>query len=141
MAVLKYLGRYTHRIAISNSRILKVDDKTVTIAVKDYKNQGKVKNLILSGVEFIRRFLMHVLPRGFIKIRYYGLLASRNKKTKLALCRKLTNSPLYEPIFKDLNKIEILCICILVNRDITICPVCKKSQLKTDIAFAAGASP
>jgi hypothetical protein len=85
LAVVQYLGRYTHRIAISNTRIVSMDEHTVTITVRDYKCSSQTKTLTLEGVEFIRRFLMHILPKGFVKIRHYGLLANRNKKTKLRL--------------------------------------------------------
>lgn len=77
--VMHYLGRYTHRIAISNSRILRMDGDTVTIKVKDYKDGGKWKEQTLRGVEFIRRFLMHVLPKRFMRIRHYGLISNHNK--------------------------------------------------------------
>lgn len=80
--VMHYLGRYTHRIVISNSRILCIDENTVTIRVKDYKNSGDWKELTLDGVEFIRRFLMHVPPKGFVRIRHYGILSnSQNLKS------------------------------------------------------------
>src|SRR5690606_18995300 len=92
VAVMKYLGRYTHRIAISNQRIFSVTEDTVTIGVKDYKDHNKEKQVTMKTIEFIRRFLMHVLPQGFVKIRHYGLLANRNRKNKLAICRKLTKS-------------------------------------------------
>jgi hypothetical protein len=136
LAVIKYLGRYTHRIAISNSRIVSVDEHTVTFTVRNKKDGNKTKELTLQGVEFVRRFLMHILPKGFVKIRYYGVLAHRNKKTKLALCRKLTASPLYKPKFAGLTTIEIL--CMLLGRDVTLCPVCGLGQLKTS---HRGASP
>jgi hypothetical protein len=80
LAMKEYLGRYTHRISISNNRIISVDVDTVTFGVRDYKNDNTKKNITLTKVEFIRRFLMHVLPKGFVKIRHYGLLANRNKK-------------------------------------------------------------
>jgi len=83
--VINYLGRYTHRIAISNSRILAIEDEKVTFAYKDYRHDGAKKTMTLHATEFIRRFLQHCLPPGFQKIRYYGILATRNKKTKLAL--------------------------------------------------------
>lgn len=127
LAVVQYLGRYTHRIAISNNRIICMDQDTVTIVIKDYKNNNQTKTVTLKGVEFIRRFLMHILPRGFVKIRYFGILASRNRKTKLTLCRKLTHSPLYKPKFEGLKTIDIL--CILAGKDVTLCPVCKKGKL------------
>lgn len=94
--MIKYLGGYTHRVAISNSRIMFMDEKTVTFKVKDYKDKSKEKVLTLSGVEFIRRFLMHVLPKGFVKLKHFGLLGNRNKKTKLALCKKLTHNKVYK---------------------------------------------
>ena len=84
LAVVSYLGNYTHRIAISNTRIVSMNEDTVTLTVKD-KDRSKTKTLTLDGVEFVRRFLMHILPKGFVKIRHYGLLANRNKKTKLKL--------------------------------------------------------
>jgi hypothetical protein len=138
-AVVNYLGRYTHRIAISNSRIIAMNEDTVTITVKDYQDDSKKKTLILTGVEFIRRFLMHILPKGFVKIRHYGLLANRNKKTKLALCRKLTGSPLLKPKFDGLTTIEI--VSLLAGRDVTLCPVCKTGKLKPGYTLNPGASP
>lgn len=125
LAVMKYLGRYTHRIAISNQRILSVTKDTVTIGVKDYKDNNKNKQVTLKTTEFIRRFLMHVLPKGFVKIRHYGILA--NRKTKLVICRRLTKSPIYKPQFEGLSNIEIL--SILLGKDVTLCPGCKKARL------------
>ena len=126
LAVIKYLGRYTHRIAISNSRIISIDNDTVTIAAKDYKSKKK-KTVTMQGIEFIRRFLMHVLPKGFVKIRYYGILANRNKNTKLALCRKLTGSSIYKPKFKGLKAVDIL--YLLTGKNVMLCPMCKKGKL------------
>lgn len=139
MAVVKYLGRYTHRIAISNQRIIAMNEHTVTIAVKDYKDCSKTKFLTLTGVEFVRRFLMHILPKGFVKIRHYGILANRNKKTKLALCRKLTNSPTYKPRFEGLTPAEI--VSLLKGRDVTLCPSCKRCQLKEVASLFPGPLP
>ncbi len=87
--VLKYLARYVHRVAISNSRLLAVTDETVTFAYKDYRQGGRQKEMTLSGEEFARRFVQHVLPRGFVRVRHYGLLANRGREEKLALCRRL----------------------------------------------------
>jgi hypothetical protein len=139
LAVVRYLGRYTHRIAISNTRIVSMDQYTVTITVKDRKCSNQSKTCTLTGVEFIRRFLMHVLPKGFVKIRHYGLLANRNKKTKLELSRKLTCSPAYKPKFAGLQTIEIL--CILVGRDVTICSACGKGKMQITYSLSKGASP
>jgi hypothetical protein len=134
LAVIKYLGRYTHRIAISNSRIVSVRDGKVTFRVRG-KISGEAKTKSLEGKEFIRRFLMHVLPKGFVKVRYYGLLASRNRKTKLELCRKLTGSYRYRPKYEGLNTTDIL--SLLLGRDVTVCPQCNKGRLKRQ----SGASP
>jgi hypothetical protein len=85
--VLEYIGRYTHRVAISNRRIIKVEHGQVTFKYRDYKDKSKTKEMTVTAEEFIRRFLLHILPDGFVKIRYYGLLSSRNKKSKLNKCR------------------------------------------------------
>jgi hypothetical protein len=87
--VLKYLARYTHRVAISNHRMVKVTDGRVTIRYRDYAESRKEKLLTLSAEEFLRRFLVHVLPKGFMKIRHYGLLASRQREARLRQARKL----------------------------------------------------
>jgi hypothetical protein len=87
--VLKYLARYTHRVAISNRRLLSLEDGRVTFEWKDYANGNQTKMMILEAVEFIRRFLLHVLPSGFVRIRHFGFLANRVRKEKLALCRSL----------------------------------------------------
>ena len=81
--------RYTHRVAISNRRLLALDEGRVTFRYKDYADGGRDKQMTLDAEEFIRRFLLHVLPKGFVRIRHYGLLAGRNVDTKLADCRRL----------------------------------------------------
>lgn len=87
--VIRYLGRYTHRVALGNSRIKSFDGKTVSFSWKDYKDKQRSKVMTLNTSEFIRRFLQHVLPNRFMKIRHYGLLCSRNINTKLLKCRML----------------------------------------------------
>jgi Putative transposase/Transposase zinc-binding domain len=87
--VLKYLARYTHRVAISNPRLLKLEDGKVTFRLKDYADGQQQKKMTLSAEEFLRRFVQHVLPKGFVKIRHYGLLANRHRQEKLALSRRL----------------------------------------------------
>jgi hypothetical protein len=87
--VYRYLGRYTHRVAISNRRLLALDEGRVTFRYKDYADGTRDKQMTLDAEEFIRRFLLHVLPKGFVRIRHYGLLAGRNVDTKLADCRRL----------------------------------------------------
>ena len=86
-AVVKYLGRYTHRIAISNARLLSLNDTHVRFSYTDYADKGRTKVLSLTIGEFIRRFLLHVIPPNFVRIRYYGFLSCRSRRTKLALCR------------------------------------------------------
>jgi hypothetical protein len=87
--VLKYLARYTHRVAISNARLVNFDGTRVTFGYKDYADASRTKAMTLDGAEFLRRWVQHVLPRGFVKIRHYGLLANRHREQKLAVCRRL----------------------------------------------------
>ncbi len=87
--VYRYLGRYTHRVAISNSRLVALSNGRVRFRYKDYADSDRIKEMTLTADEFLRRFLLHVLPKGFVRIRHYGLLASRNVNTKLDLCRQL----------------------------------------------------
>ena len=91
--VLKYLARYTHRVAISDSRIASLDDDQVTFRYKDYADQGQTKLLKLTPSEFIRRFLLHTLPSGFTRIRYYGFLANRHRAANLQRCREMLGCP------------------------------------------------
>ena len=102
-AVLAYLSRYTHRVAISNRRLIAADTNTVTFKVKDYRIEGpgRYKTMTLDAHEFIRRFLIHVLPKGFHRIRHYGLLASGVKANNLALARKLLDTAPPAPEPKD----------------------------------------
>ena len=95
--VLRYVARYTHRVAISNDRLLGLDDGTIQFRWKDYRNGSRHKTMALAAEEFIRRFLLHVLPDGFQRIRYYGFLANRHREHKLALCRQLLHMPPCEP--------------------------------------------
>ena len=94
--VLRYLVRYTHRVAISNRRLIASDDSGVTFKWKDYRIKGpeRYKVMTLPTHEFIRRFLIHVLPAGFHRIRYYGLLASSQRSENLALARELLTLPI-----------------------------------------------
>ena len=87
--VLKYLARYTHRVAISNSRLEKLDEGRVTFRYKDYADGGRTKRLTLDAEEFLRRFVQHVLPRAFVKVRHYGLLANGQRQARLSVCRRL----------------------------------------------------
>ena len=87
--VLKYLARYTHRVAISNRRLLSMEDGRVSFEYKDYADGNQVKVMTLAATEFIRRFLLHILPSGFVRIRQFGFLANRARRKKLASCRVL----------------------------------------------------
>jgi hypothetical protein len=87
--VLKYLSRYTHRIAISNRRLVSMDDQSVTFRWKDYAHGNRPGTMTLPAEEFLRRFLLHVVPRGFMRIRHFGLLANRHRSRHLEQCRKL----------------------------------------------------
>jgi len=131
-AVIEYLGRYTHRVAISNNRLQTMDANTVTFKYRDRETK-KDKVITLSGVEFVRRFLMHVLPKGFVKIRHYGILANRNKKTKLKLCRKLTRSTKFKSQFKNLTTAEI--VKKITGKDIGKCPVCSSGNMVAKLTF------
>ena len=121
-SVMHYLGRYTHRIAISNSRILRMDEKNVTFRVKDYRNGGVWKELTLDGVEFVRRFLMHVPPRRFVRIRHYGLLSNQKKRRLIPLCRNLIGCQEFLRRFRKDDKVRA--IRILYKIDVTKCPNC-----------------
>jgi Putative transposase/Transposase zinc-binding domain len=99
--VLAYLGRYTHRVAIANSRLISLSDGQVGFRWKDYRHHGKSKVMTLEAGEFIRRFLLHTLPDGFHRIRHYGFLGNGHREAKLALCRKLLAvPPTIEPVTK-----------------------------------------
>ena len=121
-SVIRYLGKYTHRIAISNYRIKALTDNSVTFTAKDYKNHGHWKEVTISGEEFLRRFLMHVPPKRFVRIRHYGLLSSRNKGSKITLCRNLLGCKKYLSKLKDLDAPSI--IRLLYNMDVCKCSSC-----------------
>lgn len=121
-SVIDYLGKYTHRIAISNHRIIHMDDENVTFSVKDYRKEGQWKELTISGIEFIRRFLMHVPTRRFVRIRHYGLLCSRSKHKKLTLCRNLLGCKKYLSKLRDKEMPKILKQLYGIN--ICVCKSC-----------------
>jgi hypothetical protein len=127
--VLDYVGRYTHRVDISNNRIVRVENGQVTFRWRDYRDGDKVKLMTLDAFEFIRRFLMHILPNNFFKIRYYGILSSRNHQTKLKRCKEIlgviedqeeqaTQAATWEELLLELTGI-----------DPRICPRCKKGRM------------
>jgi hypothetical protein len=125
--VLDYVGRYTHRVAISNNRLIDIDNGRVQFHWKDYRDNSTIKVMDLEADEFIRRFLLHVLPEGFQRIRYYGFLANRDRHKKLALCRQLlgmqtssrtTTIKDYRERYQELT-----------GRSLTLCPRCQKGQM------------
>jgi len=127
--VLQYLGRYTHRIAISNNRILMIENGVVAFRWRDYSDGDKQKIMTLKVDEFIRRYLLHVLPNRYVRIRHFGLLANRRRKHNITLCRELigtciTVSPEKEK--KETWQKQLLRICGI---DVTICPVCQKGRM------------
>jgi len=126
--VLEYLGRYTHRVAISNNRIQRIENGRVFFTFKDYRDGDKVKETSLEVFEFIRRFLQHVLPREFFKIRYYGILSSRNKKNKLEKCRQILGTSNNQEESEKIDRRQL--ILKLFGIDPAICPKCKNGLLR-----------
>lgn len=125
--VLQYLGRYTHRIAIGNHRIINIEDDKVSFRWRDYSDRNKNKIMTLDAFEFIRRFLFHVLPDRFVKIRYYGLLGNRNRKVMLDQCRKLLGVITAGLSNKDETWQEFLLrVCGI---DLMKCPFCGKGRM------------
>jgi hypothetical protein len=121
--VLDYLSRYTHRVAISNHRLRSLDDDQVTFDYRDRRDNNRIKQLTLSAHEFIRRFLQHVVPPGFCRIRHFGFLGNRVKEERLQRCRVLLGQPPREvPEVAPLNPIELL--RRLTGVDVSQCPRC-----------------
>ena len=125
--VLRYLGRYTHKTAITNHRLVDFDGKHVRFRWRDYADGNKVKVMRLDGAEFVRRFLLHVLPKGFTRIRHYGLLANRCRAGKLARCRELLAQPEPEPPEPETVPAMML---RLTGKDITVCERCGHGPLR-----------
>jgi hypothetical protein len=124
--VIEYLGRYTHRVAITNNRITDIRDGNVTFKYKDYKERNKSKQMTIGAHEFIRRFMMHVLPDRFVKIRHYGILSNRNLKTKLRRCKEILGVPLKQK--KEKKDWQEL-LLDLTGNDPRRCPCCKTGRL------------
>jgi hypothetical protein len=123
--VLDYLGRYTHRVALSNNRICSVHNGEVTFAYRDRKNQDRRKSMTLDAEEFIRRFLLHVIPKGFMRVRHYGFLANHSKDC-LSKCRQLMG--LTPPPLPPQRSTKELMLA-LTGIDIHRCPLCQKGTL------------
>ena len=128
-SVVEYLGRYTHKIAISNHRLKQVDDKQVTFSYKDYKHGSVKKEMTLEAGEFIRRYAMHILPKGLVRIRHFGILSSTSK-LKAAIIIKaqlpVIVKPLVSirPVVQDYNPLQ--------------CPCCKQETMHRVISFERG---
>lgn len=137
--IIKYLGNYSHRIAISNKRIQGIEGDNILFSWKDYKDGNKRKSMSLKVNEFIRRFLLHVLPPGFCKIRYYGLLASRNRKTGLLKCKKAMAIKEHRSKFEGLEWQEVL--KIITGFDVQVCPCCKKGKMIAAGLFSGKVAP
>ena len=137
--VLEYLGRYTHRVAIANSRLTALKDAMVSFRYKDRKN-NRVKQITISAIEFIRRFLLHTLPQGFVRIRHYGFLANRDRNTNLSFVRRLLKLP--SQLLKLTHSLQNIMLK-LTGIDITLCPCCKKGrmQLLVEIPRYTGKHP
>jgi hypothetical protein len=125
--VLEYLGRYTHRVAISNNRIISIDNRRVTFTYRDRQNDNQIKKITLDADKFIGRFLLHVLPKGFFKIRYFGFLSHTNKKKQIPLIRNLIDpdATLPEKIKESISEM----MPRLTGIDISCCPKCKKGKM------------
>ena len=125
--VLDYLGRYTHRVAISNHRLLAFQDGKVTFQYRDRKRHDRLRTMTLDAAEFIRRFLLHVLPQRFAKIRYFGFLANRHRRNWLSLCRQLLDAPAPEtdPQLLDWKSRHQA----LTGQSLDICPACQKGRM------------
>ena len=125
--VLNYLGRYTHRVALSNDRILDIENGQVTLSYRDRKDGDQKKTMDLDAHEFIRRFLLHVLPDGFMRIRHFGFLANRSKKHALPQCRRLLglNPALPEIPHQSAHDLMLE----LTGIDLSRCPRCQKGTM------------
>jgi len=135
--LLDYLGRYTHRVAISNNRIVSCENGKISFKWRDRRDDNKEKLMTLDAVEFIRRVLMHVLPARFMKIRHYGFLSNTQKQHKLRLVQRLTNSPLLPFVRKKLTACDIMLAA--TGRDICLCQHC--GGLKHNIHSRASPAP
>jgi hypothetical protein len=127
--VLKYLARYTHRVAISNRRLLRLEGGQVTFSWKDYAHGSQPSTMTLAAVEFIRRFLLHVLPSSFVKIRYYGFMANRCRRENLARCRQLLG---HDPAATLQDQPEQIVLTAEVTDETprVRCPVCRKGTMR-----------
>ena len=136
--VVRYLGRYTHRIALSNHRIRNVANGKVAFSWKDYRKDGKKGMMTLSATEFLRRFCLHILPPHFVRLRHYGILSSRNKTKSLADARQ--DLSIYAPEKPQTTDWKIL-LEQVIGLDVDACPCCKTGSMQTIRTFGKARSP
>ena len=139
--VLEYLGRYTHRVAIANSRLVEFDNGEVAFQWKDYRHESRHKVMRLQADEFVRRFLLHVLPSGFQRIRHYGLLANRTRDAKLARCRQLLDSPPPVPAATEEPEDYRDRYERLTGVSLWDCPLCKHGRMICIETWLPGSMP
>lgn len=126
--VIIYLGRYTHRVAISESKIIEADGTQVLFRWKDYGDHNHQKQMSLKTPEFIRRFMLHILPTGYYKIRYFAIFACVNRATKLSQCFELLGCMPIHSTFSGLEAISV--ILLLTGKKINLCPICGAELLR-----------
>ncbi len=137
--VIEYLGRYTHKVAISNHRIVSVADDKVSFTYKDYADGSKQKTITLEATEFLRRFCLHILPPGFRKIRYYGFLANTHS---ILLQVQQKEMGVAMQTGKEIKKLSWKLIAKeKLNYDADLCPCCRKGRMITLLHFDANAPP
>ena len=125
--VIDYLGRYTHRVAISNERLVSLENEQVTFTYRDRQDHNKRKTMPLSVEEFIRRFLLHILPPGFVKIRHYGLLSTRHRSRKLRRSQQLLGRPIKTETATPISYQDLF--FRLTGVDLNVCPYCKQGNM------------
>lgn len=128
--MIEYLGRYTHKMAISNHRIQNIQNDQVTFSYKDYRQGAKKKQMSLPVQEFIRRFALHILPKRFVRIRHYGILSNKRKITDLPMIHEQSNSVYIPAVKKDWQKVSIEWL----KYNPKICSCCKQQTMRDSIA-------
>ena len=127
---LAYLARYTHRVALSNDRIVRIEEEQVTFRYRDRSDHDRIKTLTVPAFEFIRRFLLHILPNRFVRIRYYGLLSHRGRHTQLPQARYLLEGKVVRPVIENPSTWQER-LKRLTGVDLQVCPQCRKGRMVT----------
>jgi hypothetical protein len=128
--VVEYLGRYTHRVAITNTRLVRLAEDQVVFSYKDHRDPTTPRTLCLDAEELIRRFLLHVLPDRFVRIRYYGLLAHRNRTANLDRCRRLLGRPPRRRSDRRPRESALELLERLTGIDPALCPACRQGRFR-----------